>query len=116
MDAAKVQAVLKDLGQPGYRWEQVRKAVYDQAVPSYEQITGLPPAVRAGLAEKAPILSVRERRVDVSSDGRAHKALLDLADGKTLETVLLRPSPTRWTTCISSQIGCAVACTFCATG
>jgi adenine C2-methylase RlmN of 23S rRNA A2503 and tRNA A37 len=42
--------------------------------------------------------------------------LLDLADGSTIETVLLRPSPTRWTTCVSTQVGCAVGCTFCATG
>jgi 23S rRNA (adenine(2503)-C(2))-methyltransferase len=116
MDAAKVQTALKDLGQPGYRWDQVRKAVYDQAVESYEEIKVLPAEVRAGLTERAPILSLKERRVDVSPDQRAHKALLYLKDGKTLETVLLRPSPTRWTTCISSQVGCAVACTFCATG
>jgi 23S rRNA (adenine(2503)-C(2))-methyltransferase len=116
MDAAKVQAALKDLGQPGYRWDQVRKAVYDQSVSSYSEIAVLPAGVRAAMTEKAPILSLQERRVDVSSDGRAHKALLDLADGKVVETVLLRPSPTRWTTCISSQVGCAVACTFCATG
>ncbi len=116
MDAEKAQAALKDLGQPGYRWDQVRKAVYDQAVSSYDEIGVLPADVRRALGEKAPILSLKERRVDVSSDGRAHKALLDLRDGKTLETVLLRPSATRWTTCISSQVGCAVACTFCATG
>lgn len=116
MDAARAQAALKDLGQPGYRWDQVRKAVYEQAVSSYDEITVLPADVRKALAERAPILSLKERRVDVSPDGRAHKALLDLRDGKTLETVLLRPSPTRWTTCISSQVGCAVGCTFCATG
>jgi len=116
MDAAKVQSVLKELGQPGYRWDQVRKAVYEQAVASYDDISVLPADVRRALSERAPILSLTERRVDVASDGRAHKALLDLHDGKTVETVLLRPSPTRWTTCISSQVGCAVACTFCATG
>jgi 23S rRNA (adenine(2503)-C(2))-methyltransferase len=116
MDAGKVQSALKELGQPGYRWDQVRKAVYDQAAASYEEIGVLPADVRRAMAEKAPILSLKERRVDVSSDGRAHKALLDLADGKVVETVLLRPSATRWTTCISSQVGCAVACTFCATG
>jgi 23S rRNA (adenine(2503)-C(2))-methyltransferase len=116
MDAGKVQAALKDLGQPGYRWDQVRKAVYDQAAASYDEISVLPAETRRAMAEKAPILSLKERRVDVSSDGRAHKALLDLCDGKVVETVLLRPSATRWTTCISSQVGCAVACTFCATG
>ncbi len=116
MDADKVAAALKDLGQPGYRWDQVRRAVYDQAIESYEEIKVLPADVRAALAERAPILSLKERRVDVSPDQRAHKALLFLRDGKTVETVLLRPSPTRWTACISSQVGCAVGCTFCATG
>lgn len=116
MDAAKVAAALKELGQPGYRWDQVRRAVYDQAVESYDEVTVLPADVRAALSERAPILSLKERRVDVSPDQRAHKALLNLRDGKTVETVLLRPSPTRWTTCISSQVGCAVGCTFCATG
>jgi len=116
MDAAKVSAILEELGQPGYRWDQVRKAVYGQAVSSYEEIAVLPAGVRRALSERAPILALKERRVDVSADGRAHKALLDLRDGRTIETVLLRPSPTRWTTCISSQVGCAVACTFCATG
>ncbi|MFI5347075.1 MAG: 23S rRNA (adenine(2503)-C(2))-methyltransferase RlmN [Elusimicrobiota bacterium] len=116
MDAAKVQAALKALGQPGYRWDQVRKAVYDQAVSSYDEISVLPADVRAALSEQVPILSLKERRTDVSPDQRAHKALLNLKDGKTVETVLLRPSPTRWTTCISSQVGCAIGCTFCATG
>lgn len=116
MDAAKVQAALKDLGQPGYRWDQVRKAVFDQAVSSYDMIAVLPADVRKSLDLKVPILSLTERRVDCSPDNRAYKALLDLPGGGTVETVLLRPSPTRWTTCISSQVGCAVGCTFCATG
>lgn len=116
MDAARTQAALLELGQPGYRWEQVRRAVYEQAVSSYDEIAVLPADVRRALAECAPLLSLTERRVDSAPDGRARKALLDLRDGRTVETVLLRPSPTRWTTCISSQVGCAVACTFCATG
>jgi len=116
MDAAKVRSVLQDLGQPAYRWDQIRKAVFDQAVSAYEMIGVLPLEVRKALDEKAPILSLTERRVDASTDSRAYKALLDLRGGGTVETVLLRPSPTRWTTCISSQVGCAVACTFCATG
>jgi 23S rRNA (adenine(2503)-C(2))-methyltransferase len=116
MDSSKAASVLKELGQPAYRLGQVLKAVYDQAASSYDEISVLPADVRRALAERAPILSLTERRVDVASDGRAHKALLDLRDGRTVETVLLRPSATRWTTCISSQVGCAVACTFCATG
>jgi 23S rRNA (adenine2503-C2)-methyltransferase len=116
MDAAKVQAELTALGQPKFRWDQVRQAVFGQSVASWDEIAVLPANVRKALAEKLPLLSIKERRVDVSGDGRAHKALFDLADGSVVETVLLRPSETRWTTCISSQVGCAVACTFCATG
>ncbi len=116
MDSAKVQAALAALGQPKFRWEQVRAAVFGQAVESYEDIKVLPAETRKALAEKLPFMTIKLRRVDVSGDGRAHKALFDLADGKVIETVLLRPSETRWTTCISSQVGCAVACTFCATG
>jgi 23S rRNA (adenine2503-C2)-methyltransferase len=116
MDAAKVQSALAELGQPKYRWDQVRQAVFGRAVKSYAEVPGLPPGLPDKLAEKAPLLSVTPRSVSVSGDGRAHKALLDLKDGRVVETVLLRPSDTRWTTCISSQVGCAVACTFCATG
>jgi len=116
MDAPRVEKALADLGEPRYRFDQVRKAVFEQAASAYEEIAGLPAPTRRALAERAPILRLRERRVEVSPDGRARKALLELSDGKIVETVLLRPSPTRWTTCISSQVGCAVACTFCATG
>ena len=116
MDAAKVQSALLALGQPKFRWEQVRQAVFTRAVSSYDEIGVLPIETRRSLEEKLPMLCLKERSVRVSEDGRAHKALLDLSDGRTIETVLLRPSSTRWTTCISSQVGCAVACTFCATG
>lgn len=116
MDAARVQSALSDLGLPKFRWDQIRQAVFGQAVESWDAIKVLPAAAREALAEKVPFMSVKERRVDVSGDGRAHKALLDLKDGRVVETVLLRPSESRWTTCISSQVGCAVACTFCATG
>ncbi|MDE2491909.1 MAG: 23S rRNA (adenine(2503)-C(2))-methyltransferase RlmN [Elusimicrobia bacterium] len=116
MDPAKVRAALKELGLPAWRWDQIRRAAYDQAVSSYEEISVLPAAARAALEEKAPFWSLTERRVEVSPDGRARKALLVLRDGKVVESVLLRPSPTRWTTCISTQVGCAIGCTFCATG
>lgn len=116
MDAAKVRSALAELGQPKYRWDQVRQAVFGHGAKSYEAVPGLPAGLAGRLEEKAPLMSVTPRSVSVSGDGRAHKALLDLKDGKVVETVLLRPSESRWTTCISSQVGCAVACTFCATG
>lgn len=116
MNLARVQSALEELGAPKFRLEQVRRAVFAESVSSYEEIGVLPAGLRKDLSAKAPILSETNVRVDVSGDRRAHKALMKLADGKIVETVLLRPSETRWTTCISSQVGCAIGCTFCATG
>lgn len=116
MNLARVQTALEELGAPRFRLEQVRKAVFGESVSSYDQIAVLPAGLRKDLSEKAPLLCEQTVRVEVSGDQRAHKALLKLSDGKIVETVLLRPSETRWTTCISSQVGCAIGCTFCATG
>lgn len=116
MELPRVAAALKELKAPGFRLDQVRRAVYDEAVTSYQDIAVLPADLREKLSAAAPLMSAKERRVDVAGDGRAHKALMTLSDGKIVETVLLRPSPTRWTTCISTQVGCAIGCTFCATG
>lgn len=116
MDLPRVAATLKELKVPAFRLDQVRRAVFDEAVPSYQDISVLPADLRSRLSEQVPLMSALERRVEVSGDGRAHKALLTLSDKKIVETVLLRPSPTRWTTCISTQVGCAIGCTFCATG
>lgn len=116
MRLQRVAEALKGLGAPAFRLDQVRKAVFGEAAASYEDIGVLPASLRGELASAAPLMSVVLKRLDVSKDKRAFKALLQLGDACIIETVLLRPSDTRWTTCISSQVGCAIACTFCATG
>ena len=116
MDLPRVAAALKQLQVPAFRLDQVRRAIFEEAVPSYQDIAVLPVDLRRALTDNVPLMSARERRVLVSGDQRAHKALLAFSDGKIIETVLLRPSPTRWTTCISTQVGCAIGCAFCATG
>jgi 23S rRNA (adenine(2503)-C(2))-methyltransferase len=116
VDLARVEQALAALSAPRFRLDQVRQAVFGGAAASYDEIGVLPAALRQGLSASAPLMSAKPVKVEVSGDGRAHKALLELSDGKIVETVLLRPSPTRWTTCISSQVGCAIGCTFCATG
>ena len=61
-------------------------------------------------------MSFTPREIRIAPDGRARKAVLVLRDGKAVETVLLKPSPQRWTACLSTQVGCAFGCAFCATG
>lgn len=116
MDLAKVAEVLKGRKAERFRLEQVRLAVFREALSSYEGMEVLPEELRRDLEREAPILSLSLRRLEVSGDRRAHKAVLALAGGSLVETVLLRPSPRRWTACISCQVGCAIGCTFCATG
>ncbi|OGR82206.1 MAG: hypothetical protein A3J74_01395 [Elusimicrobia bacterium RIFCSPHIGHO2_02_FULL_57_9] len=116
MNIQRVSDTLGRLKAPAFRLEQLRRAVFRETSASYEEISVLPVSLRQALGQAGPLLSVSAQAVLVSGTQRAHKASLKLCDGQEVETVLLRPSPTRWTTCISCQVGCAIGCTFCATG
>jgi 23S rRNA (adenine(2503)-C(2))-methyltransferase len=117
MDAAKLAEFLLERREAKYRLKQILKAVYQDGVASYEEMTALPAALRKDLAAEVPISTVAAARVKVSADGRAHKAALRLKDKKLIESVLLKPKPgDQWSSCISSQVGCAMGCNFCATG
>jgi 23S rRNA (adenine2503-C2)-methyltransferase len=99
--------------QPAFRARQIYQAVYRQRVEDLTQISTLPKPVRSILEEKhglgAPIQSARYESVDGT-----RRYLLSLADGRTVETVLM-PEESRDTICISSQVGCPVNCRFCLT-
>lgn len=117
MDAERVKEVLDRLGEPSYRLKQILRAVYKQGVGTYAEITSLPASLRAALEKEAPMMSLKPENILSSEDKRAHKAVLSLADGLSVESVLLRPKPGGpWSCCISCQVGCAVGCSFCATG
>lgn len=117
MDAAKLKKVFADAGEPAFRLKQALDAVFKNGASSWAEATTLPAALRERLEAEAPVLCLRADRVLVSEDGRAHKAALRLHDGALVETVLLKPKPgPDWSVCVSTQVGCAMACTFCATG
>ena len=100
-------------GEPTYRLDQVWQGLYTQLAPPAE-ITNLPKALRERLAaELPPALTQVIRRV--SDQGDTVKYLWQLGDGNRIETVLML-YPDRVTVCVSSQVGCAMACGFCATG
>lgn len=116
MDIARLDAILADTGQPAFRRAQILKAVLRDGVSSFRDITTLDTQLRATLDAQLSILPFVPLRVVRSADGRAVKALLQLADRQCIETVLIAPKPAQWTACISSQVGCAMGCAFCATG
>jgi 23S rRNA (adenine2503-C2)-methyltransferase len=100
--------------QPSYRVDQVKKWIFEECVPSITGMTNLPGAEREALDAEFSLVEPTADTVSRSSDGTV-KHLWRLADGELVESVLI-PTADRLTLCISSQAGCAMGCTFCATG
>jgi 23S rRNA (adenine2503-C2)-methyltransferase len=101
-------------GQPAYRAAQVAAWIFERGAAGFDEMTDLPKAERAALRDAFDFTALETARVSRSVDGTA-KHLWRLADGELIESVLI-PTPRRLTLCLSSQAGCAMACTFCATG
>ncbi len=100
-------------GQPPYRARQIWRSLHQGREP--QEMTDLPLALRSRLDEVLPPgLRLTDR--SVSADGDTTKWLWSLADGSRVETVLMAYRSGRVTVCISTQAGCAMACSFCATG
>ena len=102
------------LGEPAYRTAQVRRWIYGPEAASFDRMDNLPAAVRTGLGRAFRLATLSPRSVSRSRDGTA-KHLWALRDGELVESVLI-PEGRRLTLCLSSQAGCALGCTFCATG
>lgn len=116
MDIVKLQNFLNAQALPVYRYKQINEAIFKQAIGDWQEVIVLPKSLRQVLAVQIPILSFSVEQVLVSKDKKAHKALLVLKDGLKIETVLLNSKPGLWSCCVSTQVGCAMGCLFCATG
>ncbi|HEY8082186.1 MAG TPA: 23S rRNA (adenine(2503)-C(2))-methyltransferase RlmN [Solirubrobacterales bacterium] len=114
MDRAILEQALADAGEPSYRVSQVWEWV-GRGVRAYEEMTNLPLALRERLAAEVP-LSTLSVRTEARSDDGTVKALFDTADERPVEAVLMRYRDGRRSVCVSSQSGCPLTCTFCATG
>jgi len=114
MDLEALRTFLADRGEPSYRAGQVWEWAA-RGASSYEEMTNLPSALRAELAAHVPYSTLGLEREARSADGTV-KALLHTADGRPLEAVLMAYRDGRRSLCVSSQSGCPLTCTFCATG
>ena len=122
LDLPGIEAALTERGQPKYRAEQVARWLYQKRATSFEKMTDLPAALRAQLAEAFTFVRLENLRVLGSKD-TTQKFLFKLPDGALIESVLIPASPAlygeasdRRTICMSSQVGCAYGCKFCASG
>jgi 23S rRNA (adenine2503-C2)-methyltransferase len=114
MTVGELEAAMERLGQPPYRGRQVGTWLWRKAAASFAEMTNLPAGLRGRLAERFCILSARVAHRRRADDG-TEKLLLELADGERVETVAI-PERNRLTACVSTQVGCATGCAFCATG
>jgi 23S rRNA (adenine2503-C2)-methyltransferase len=114
MDRDLLESVLTAAGEPPYRASQVWDWVA-RGARGYEEMTNLPAALRERLGASVP-LSTLQLRAEAKSDDGTVKALFDTADGRAIEAVLMRYRDGRRSVCLSSQSGCPLTCSFCATG
>jgi 23S rRNA (adenine2503-C2)-methyltransferase len=99
---------------PPYRIVQAHRAVFGSLIESWDEATSLPKDIQEILKKKCP-LEIRAQ-LEQSKDTKTVKALISTGNGDRIESVLMRHRGGRNTICVSSQVGCALACDFCATG
>jgi 23S rRNA (adenine2503-C2)-methyltransferase len=114
MDLELLQQTLAEHGEPAYRAHQVW-AWAARGAGSYEEMTDLPIALRNTLRQEVPLSSLQLKHEAHARDG-TRKALFETKDQRPLEAVLMRYRDGRNSLCLSSQSGCPLTCTFCATG
>ncbi len=117
-----IEVELAEWGEPRYRARQIMDWIFRHHATGFEAMTNLPPALRKRLATAFSIAPPPVLAERVADDGATTKVLLDLGDGDAVEVVRMDydpdedGAPDRATVCLSTQVGCAMACRFCATG
>jgi 23S rRNA (adenine2503-C2)-methyltransferase len=114
LDETGLRGFFESIGEKPFRAQQILKWVYHQGVTEFGEMTNLSLDLRRRLAELAVIEPPRILSEQVSEDGTT-KWLMGFGGGNAVETVFI-PETSRGTLCISSQVGCALNCTFCSTG
>lgn len=109
-----LQQWLGEHGQPKFRAKQIYGWIYEKRATDFGQMSDLPKSLRDQLTDEFVIYRASESAVQTSRDG-TDKLLVKLADGGEVECVLLRDGNRR-SICVSSQVGCAMGCVFCASG
>lgn len=107
--------------QPEYRYTQILTQLFKPDKTSWQDFTNIPQDMRDKLEKELPFFTVEEDLVQVSQRKDTYKAKLEVENTQNnepayIESVLMLNPRNQWTICVSSQIGCAMACSFCATG
>ncbi|MBT8118614.1 MAG: 23S rRNA (adenine(2503)-C(2))-methyltransferase RlmN [Gammaproteobacteria bacterium] len=114
LDRAALEAFFESIGEKKFRATQVMKWIHQMGVTDFQQMNNLSKDLRRQLSETSCIQNLHVAKDLISKDG-TRKWLLQLHDGNNIETVFI-PEDDRGTLCVSSQVGCALDCSFCSTG
>ncbi|OGL69706.1 hypothetical protein A3C09_00695 [Candidatus Uhrbacteria bacterium RIFCSPHIGHO2_02_FULL_47_44] len=112
--AEKIQSLFPDM--KAFRLKQVETALFDVSVRSWADVSTLPKDMREKLEADVPFISLTTQLIQNDSKKETFKAIVKVEGDKYIETVLMKNRREQWTICVSTQIGCAMACSFCATG
>ncbi len=118
MDLNTLEKYLKSLGEPRFRASQIHTWIYRKAVNSFYDMSDIPKELRVKLDNVATVSIPRVLKQRVAIDG-TRKFLFEMNDKKRIEAVVIpqsRDKDTRYSLCISTQVGCPIGCLFCATG
>ena len=116
MQFLALEQLLRARQEPAYRFTQIKQAFFVEQKRSWDEITTFSKPLREELARAIPWDALACTRQQEADNGETIKTLLACADGKKIEAVLMCHEDERNTVCVSSQVGCAMGCTFCATG
>ncbi len=116
IELPELQAIFAEMGEPKFRAKQVYEWLWKKGATNFESMTNLSKNLREQLNEKFCINAIQIDKIQKSSDGTI-KSRFKLYDGHLIEAVLIPvPHDKRFTVCVSSQVGCSLTCSFCATG
>ena len=114
LNTNEIDSLLTVLGESSFRAEQIHNWIYDHGVVSWGEMENLPQSLRDNLENMIPLHPLRIIKISGSDSKSTRKYLFETLDGQNIESVLMKDRK-RTTVCISSQVGCAVDCKFCAT-
>lgn len=114
LSASELQTAVQELGEKAFRAKQIYEWLWKKNAGSFEEMSSLSKGLREQLEQKFFIDKIKLDDQQISSD-KTIKCAFEVEKGKVVEGVLI-PTSSRMTACISSQVGCSLACTFCATG
>ncbi len=116
LNKIELKTVLKDMGEPAYRADQIWKWLWNEGTDDFDKMTNLSKALREKLEQDFFIPKAKTFKVQHSHDGTIKSVFL-LHDEAIIEAVLIPvPKDKRFTLCVSCQVGCSLSCSFCATG